>query len=87
VATIIWKALKWKAPQYVLEWLIPYSSDRGLRSNDQCLLVCPRTKTSTGAKAFSVAAPKFWNSLPLVLRQTTSVSMLRSHFGCTVAQS
>ena len=37
-----------------------------------------RFRTSTGKRAFSVADPRIWNSLPSDLRTTTSVSSFRS---------
>ena len=76
VATIIFVALKLKAPHYVSQWLISHSSSHQLRSNDQSLLVCPRTNTSFGSRAFSVAGPRLWNSFDLQIRQVTKLSSL-----------
>ena len=62
------------APSYISELLTPYIPPCTLRSSDKCLLETPRTSsTSLGDRAFSVAAPVLWNSLPLHLRQTNSL--------------
>ncbi len=41
-------------------------------------LVVPRTKTDTGAKAFSVNGPKMWNSLPVSVSSATTLSSFKS---------
>ncbi len=44
-------------------------SSRSLRSNDQLLLMVPRScQKCRGDRAFSVAAPRLWNTLPLSIR-------------------
>jgi len=46
-----------------------------LRSASKQLLDQPRSITKTyGDKAFSVCAPKLWNSLPLDLRKSPSLT-------------
>jgi hypothetical protein len=87
VATILFVALKWKVPHYISEWITPYSSS--LRSNSKCLLVCPRTTTSTGARALSVAGPKLWNSFGLTIRQAATLprllNLLNDHWNSTLS--
>ena len=51
---------------------------RSLRSSNKSLLVVPRTKSSLGDRAFSVVAPKLWNSLPTDLRQAASLHHFKS---------
>ena len=58
------------APGYLCELISPYVPRRALRSADCHLLAtrpAPRLKTF-GDRAFQVAAPQLWNSLPLFLR-------------------
>jgi len=38
----------------------------GSRSAASMMLVIPRTTTSLGDRAFAVAGPRFWNSLPIL---------------------
>ena len=39
----------------------------------------PRTYTRYGDRAFSVAAPKLWNSLPISIRNATSIECFKSN--------
>lgn len=69
IILLTWKALHNEAPLYVRNMLTPYQPTRQLRSGDQMLLQVPRTKLKTyGDRAFSVAAPREWNSLPQEIR-------------------
>ena len=63
------KSIHALAPQYICELLKPYPTPRELRSSDANLLAIPQSRTKTyGDRAFSVAAPILWNSLPDDLR-------------------
>ncbi|KAJ8041810.1 hypothetical protein HOLleu_12718 [Holothuria leucospilota] len=73
IMLLTWKALNGKAPVYHGELLKPYSTGRNLRSAGKNLLAIPRTSTAAGNKAFSVAAPKLWNSVPLNICCCTSL--------------
>ena len=54
---LTWKALHGTSPTYIANILVPYHPKRTLRSSDKLLLVVPRTNSSFGDRAFSVAAP------------------------------
>ena len=70
IGIMTWKALNGHAQKnYIKELITPYTTRRSLRSSDQALLSVPRCRVSYGERAFSVAAPKLWNRLPLILRQ------------------
>ena len=75
---LTFKALHGQAPAYVVDMLTPYTPQRSLRSGDQGQLVVPRTRTKWGDRAVPVAAPIFWNSLPLVFRQSPSLESVKS---------
>lgn len=79
IILLTWKALNGKAPVYLEELLIRYSSGRTLRSAGKNLLAIPRTSTAAGDKAFSVAAPKLWNSLPLNIRCCNSLLTFKNN--------
>ena len=67
VLLLAFKAQNGLAPGYLSELLIPYTSERFLRAEHK--LVVPPTRTKTfGDRAFSVAAPMLWNSLPGCIR-------------------
>ena len=57
-----------------------------VKSSDSDLdqLNVPRVRTAVGSRAFSVAAPRFWNELPLEIRSVkTQISFrkkLKSYF-------
>ena len=52
------------------------SSTNNLRSADSLFLSVPHIHTlirTLGDRAFTIAAPKLWNSLPVELRQINSI--------------
>ena len=78
ILTITWKCLHDKAPEYLTQVLIPLKRDRTLRSNDQLLLVIPKTNMKTlGDRSFAASAPSLWNAMPLKLRQATSINIFK----------
>ena len=51
-----------------------------MRSDDQHLLLVPRTKCKTfGDRAFAVAGPRVWNSLPLAVRNSVNVDTFKTN--------
>uniref|UniRef100_A0A8C6UH90 Reverse transcriptase domain-containing protein n=1 Tax=Neogobius melanostomus TaxID=47308 RepID=A0A8C6UH90_9GOBI len=82
---VVFKCLHGTAPLYLSELLVRHAPARALRSADQLLLEVPRSKRVTkGDRAFSVAAPKLWNDLPLHIRAAQTLdhfkSLLKTHF-------
>ena len=67
------------SPTYISALLSVYTPARNLRtSNDHRILSVPRVRTKTfGERAFSLAAPKQWNSLPASLRNITSTTSFK----------
>ena len=82
---LTWKAINGLAPSYISNLLVPYKPVRALRSSDKHLLIdCSyRTSSTLGDRAFSVAAPTLWNSLPLDIRCCDSLqsfkTLLKTH--------
>ena len=70
------ECLNGRAPPYLSELCIPVSSAdtrRHLRSANRHLLAVPRFRLNTyGRRAFSVAGPMAWNSLPDFIRDPTN---------------
>jgi hypothetical protein len=79
IAVITYKLLAQNQPTYLRNLLTFRESNRSSRSAHQNYLYQPRTKTEFGARAFSSAAPKIWNSLPLDLRLSPSIESFRSN--------
>ena len=72
VLTLVHKCLNGSAPAYLSELLKLYSPARSLRSETKDLLIEPRFKNSKfGGRAFSVNAPRLWNTLNSDIRNNT----------------
>ena len=78
IAMLAFKALNKMAPGYLVELIELYQPPRRLRSVNKVLLRSTsstrRLKKRYGERAFSHAAPRLWNSLPLDLRQSENLS-------------
>jgi hypothetical protein len=79
------KSLHGLAPKYMSELVCIHAPSREIRSAQQMLLDVPRCRQKTkGDRAFAVAAPNLWNSLPLSLRSAQSIeqfkTQLKTHF-------
>ena len=75
---LVYKSLNNLAPVYINSLLKNYKPSRNLMSVDQGLLTVPRSNQRTyGDRAFSVAAPKLWNALPLDFRNSGSITLFK----------
>lgn len=73
ILLFVFKSLHGLAP-YIADLIKEQRTTRSLRSQSQKLLVVPRSKLkSRGDRAFAVAAPKLWNSLPLYIRDVPTL--------------
>ena len=78
IILLTYKALNNLAPNYICDLIQTYSPGRTLRSANKSLLYTTKFKRSSyGGRAFSHAAPKLWNSLPLDIRQASSLSIFK----------
>jgi len=79
---LMYSCLHGQSPRYLADLCVPVSdvsARQHLRSATQHLLVVPRCRLSTlGPRAFSVAGPSLWNSLPDSLRDP---DLGRDNFG------
>src|SRR6218665_1222645 len=68
------------SPSYMSSMITPCSASRsrGLRSAMRGDFAIIRTNLKFGNRAFSVAGPREWNSLPVSVRQCTSVAQFKS---------
>jgi len=72
----------WKASLPLRHAVLPdknYRLQIITRSSASYLLSVPRDNLSFGVRAFRVAAPKIWNSIPLHIRQSQTHSSFRRH--------
>ena len=80
ILLLVYKALNGTAPSYISELLKYHTSERKLRSSSQHLLATPKARLKTyGERAFAVAAPRLWNSIPLELRSSSSTDIFKRH--------
>ena len=80
VLLLVYKAINVMVPLYITELLSYRTCSRSLRSTDQKLLALPKSRLKTyGDRAFSVAAPKLWNELPLDLRSLDTINLFKKH--------
>lgn len=78
ILLLVFKCLQGNAPQYLKDCLISYRPCRVLRSQSHHLLSQPICMThSFGDRAFSVVAPKLWNSLPIHIRSSVSLDIFK----------
>ena len=79
VLLLTFKALNNLAPPYLSQLIVPYNPTRNLRSAGKHLLEVPNVRLkSYGDRAFSVAAPKHWNEIPLDIKLSRSVDVFKS---------
>ena len=79
LACLVHKILNTGHPPYLNELIQYHKPSRSTRSSASHLLSVPRHNLSFGARAFRVAAPKIWNSIPLHIRQSQTYSSFRRH--------
>ena len=76
--TLTFKCVHDKAPTYLSELILRHVPSRpGLRSLNNISLFVPKTISradkSTADRAFSLSAPKLWNTLPPEIRNTGTI--------------
>ena len=80
ILLLTYKALNGLAPDYIKDLLKYNDSRRTLRSSNNRLLYEPRANLKTyGERAFSVAAPRLWNNLPLQIRLSSSEAVFKTN--------
>ena len=71
---LVFKSLNKQAPQYLRDCLTIYTPRRNVRSSsDPLRLTYNITRKLAGDRTFTITASKYWNRLPLTLRQSQSV--------------
>ena len=70
------RALSTQQPPYLASLLHLSNIPRQLRSSISQLIVA-KTKLNLGKRAFSVAAPRVWNELPITLKTSKTIVIFR----------
>ena len=80
IAVITYKCLHGLAPVFLSELIEEYQPIRNLRSSSLKLLKPKVTKFKRlGHKSFAYSAPSVWNSLPLFLRNESSLEVFKKN--------
>ena len=87
LATLTFKTLHTNCPSYLTDLVQYYQPARCLRSSGSHQLVIPQHNLSLGSCGFSISAPHIWNSLPINIHKTQSVSTFRRHIKTHFFQS
>ena len=77
---LVHHAIGGRSPGYISELVIPVADIPGrstLRSAERHDLFVPRSKLVSSERAFSVAAPKAWNRLPVDIRLTPDTRLFK----------
>ena len=80
ICTLTYRTLKEGQPQYLLELLVMQAGDgtHTLRSAlDPFRLVEPRVNRAVGERAFGYCAPRFYNSLPVTIKESATIEIFR----------
>ena len=79
ILLVTFKIFQGVAPSYLKDLVSVLPDSHYCRNNNGILLERPRlrTKKTMGDRAFSIAAPFLWNSLPLPIRQETSIDSFK----------
>ena len=80
LCTITFKAFLSHQPTYLFNYLVPLQNSRLLRSSNTNMLTVPHFRTKWGSRAFAVAAPSTWNSLPDTASTVTSLKKMLKTF-------
>ena len=80
VLLLVFKSMHALAPTYINDLLLNYVPARALRSSDSLQLSVPRSRTKIyGEAAFSSYAPRLWNTLPIEIKQSSSVNIFKKN--------
>ena len=79
LAVLTHKVRTTATPTYLSELVQTRAPPRALRSSDAPMLVVPRIHIELARRAFSVAAPSTWNSLPADIRLCENIFTFKRH--------
>ncbi len=78
ICLLVYKTMLHNEPKYLKTRLIPRPTSHSTRYSAGLSFVVPHSRTVIGASCFSVCGPRLWNSLPISLRITNTLSSFRS---------
>ena len=80
ICLLVYKTITYNQPSYLLTKLVTRPKNHSTRYSTGPSFIVPYARTTFGTHCFSVFGPKLWNSLPISLRASCSLSSFRSGF-------
>ena len=77
LSTLTYSALSTQQPPYLASLFHVSNIPRQLRPSISQQLIVPKTKLNLGKRAFSVAAPRVWNELPITLTTYETIAIFQ----------
>ena len=77
LSTLTYHALSTQRPPYLASLLHLSNIPRQLRSSISQQIIVLKTTLNLGKRAFSVAAPRVWNELPITLKTSETIAIFR----------
>ena len=77
---LTYRALKFGEPKYLNEYLVPFeleTSGTVRHANDRHRLFEPRTIRSSGERSFQYSAPRLYNKLPVVIKDSENINQFK----------
>ena len=78
ILLLIFKCLCGKGPVYLSQLLERYVPERDLRSSEDHQLKDARVRKVYGSRAFAIAGPRLWNTLPITMKNCATVSSFKT---------
>jgi hypothetical protein len=78
ICLLVYKTMTYGQPSYLLTRLTTRPKNHSTRYSTGPSFIVPHARTILGTRCFSVFGPKLWNSLPISLRTSCSLSYFRS---------
>ena len=80
ISLLTYKALKFGEPKYLNEYLVPFGFETSVAvryANDRHRLFEPRTIRSSGERSFQYNAPRLYNKLPVVIKDSENINQFK----------
>ena len=80
ICLLTYKALKFGEPKYLNEYLVPFGLETIVvvrHTNDQHRLIEPRTVGSSGERSFQYSAPRLYNKLSVVIKDSENINQFK----------
>ena len=80
ICLLTYKALKFGEPKYFSDYLVPFGLETSVavrHANDRHRLFEPRTIRSSGERSFQYSAPRLYNKLPVVIKDSENINQFK----------